>query len=178
MSVTPRSRNDQRTTLVLQLKELRSWYRSRADHADRLDLSIIERATGDWVGEVVLNDLNAPNRSCGFRILLAARHHFGRGFGTEVTRLVLGHAFDTVGLNRVELEVYEFNPRARHVYEKVGFVHEGTKRQALFWQGQWVDADLMAMLASDWRRVPSDKGGLVGSPVAAREPKPTRRGDY
>jgi len=36
------------------------------------------------------------------------------------------------------------------VYEKGGFVHEGTKREALRWGGEWIDADLMAMLASDW----------------------------
>ncbi|MHB1510888.1 MAG: GNAT family N-acetyltransferase [Acidimicrobiales bacterium] len=130
---------------------LRAWYGSRAEHADRLDLSIIERSTGTWLGEVVLNDLDEFNRSCGFRIALAARANFGRGFGSEATRLVLGHAFDTVGLHRVELEVYRFNPRARQVYEKVGFVHEGTKRQALCWGGEWIDADLMAMLASEWR---------------------------
>ncbi|HZZ97488.1 MAG TPA: GNAT family protein [Jatrophihabitantaceae bacterium] len=138
------------THRTFDLSELRSWYRTRADHDDRLDLAIIERATGEWVGEVVLNDLDVANRSCGFRILIATPDRFGRGFGTEATRLVLGHAFDTVGLNRVELEVYDFNPRARHVYEKVGFVHEGTKRQALWWDGQWIDAHMMAMLAGEW----------------------------
>jgi RimJ/RimL family protein N-acetyltransferase len=55
------------------------------------------------------------------------------------------------GVNRVELEVYDLNPRARHVYGKVGFVHEGTKRQALLWDGEWVDAHIMAILASDRR---------------------------
>lgn len=135
---------------VFEFGELREWYRTRADHSDRLDLSIVERATGDWVGEVVLNGLDHTNRSCGFRILLATAAHCDRGYGTEATKLVLRHAFDDVGLNRVDLEVYDFNPRARHVYEKVGFVHEGTKRQALYWQGQWVDAHLMAILADDW----------------------------
>ena len=134
--------------------EVRDWYRTRADHDDRLDLAIVERATGDWIGEVVLNDLDAHNRSCGFRIMLAAPSQFGRGFGTEATQLILGHAFGTVGLHRVDLEVYEFNPRARHVYEKVGFVHEGTKRQALLWDGRWIDAAVMAMLADEWRSVP------------------------
>jgi RimJ/RimL family protein N-acetyltransferase len=55
-----------------------------------------------------------------------------------------------VGLHRVELQVYDFNPRARHVYGKLGFAHEGTMRDALRWDGQWVDCHLMAMLASDW----------------------------
>ncbi|WP_245603439.1 GNAT family N-acetyltransferase [Salinispora cortesiana] len=36
------------------------------------------------------------------------------------------------------------------LYEQVGFVHDGTKRQALHWQGDWVDAHLMALLAEDW----------------------------
>jgi RimJ/RimL family protein N-acetyltransferase len=128
-----------------------NWYATRAEHDDRLDLAVVERASGAYVGEVVLNELDADNRACGFRICLIGPRAFGRGFGSEATRLVLAHAFDTVGINRVELEVYDFNPRARHVYEKVGFVHEGTKRQALLWDGAWIDAHLMAMLASDWR---------------------------
>jgi RimJ/RimL family protein N-acetyltransferase len=127
-----------------------NWYATRAEHDDRLDLAVIERESGGYVGEVVLNELDRDNRSCGFRISLVGPRAFGRGYGTQATQLILAHAFDTVGVNRIELEVYDFNPRARHVYEKVGFVHEGTKRQALRWDGAWVDAHLMAMLASDW----------------------------
>jgi RimJ/RimL family protein N-acetyltransferase len=130
--------------------ELEQWYISRAEHDDRLDLAIIERATGQWAGEVVLSDLDPVNQSCSFRILLARPSLFGRGLGTEAARLILGHAFDTVDLHRIELEVYAFNPRARHVYEKLGFVHEGTRRQALRWNGEWVDAHVMAILAPEW----------------------------
>jgi RimJ/RimL family protein N-acetyltransferase len=129
-----------------------NWYATRAEHDDRLDLAVIDRASGDYVGEVVLNELDTDNCSCGFRISLVGPRAFGRGLGTEATRLVVAHAFETVGVNRIELEVYDFNPRARHVYEKVGFVHEGTKRQALRWDGAWVDAHLMALLASDWQQ--------------------------
>jgi RimJ/RimL family protein N-acetyltransferase len=53
----------------------------------------------------------------------------------------------------VSLEVYAFNPRARHVYQTVGFVHEGTKRHALRWQGAWIDAHLMALLTDEWAMV-------------------------
>ncbi len=127
------------------------WYATRANEHDRIDLSIIERSTGLWAGEVVLNHLDTHNLSCGFRILLARPSFYGKGLGTEATRLVLGYAFETVGVNRIELEVYDFNPRARHVYEKVGFRVEGTKRQALRWDGEWVDAHLMSILASEWQ---------------------------
>jgi RimJ/RimL family protein N-acetyltransferase len=134
------------------LERAEQWYSSRAAEDDRLDLAVVEQATGEYVGEVVLNELHADNRSCSFRIALVGPRAFGRGYGTEATRLILAHAFETVGVHRVELEVFAFNPRARHVYEQVGFVHEGTKRQALHWQGAWVDAQILAVLADDWSR--------------------------
>lgn len=124
---------------------LRAW----AQRDDRIDLAVIEHATGAHAGEAVLNNLDPANGSCNFRIALTSRFT-GRGLGADATALLLGHAFDTVGVHRVELEVYAFNPRARHVYERAGFVYEGTKRHALHWDGDWIDAHVMAMLADDW----------------------------
>jgi RimJ/RimL family protein N-acetyltransferase len=136
-------------------EHVRRFLAAQTGHADRVDLVVIERATNAYAGEVVLDDLDTDNLSCNFRIALTGRFT-DRGLGTEATRLVLAHAFDTAGLHRVELEVYAFNPRARHVYEKVGFVHEGTRRHALRWRGAWVDAHIMAILADEWaaHRVP------------------------
>ena len=129
--------------------QARQWYSTRTDHDDRLDLAIVDRATGGYVGEVVLNELDPHNRSCGLRIGIGPRGR-DRGLGTEAVRLIVRYAFESVLLHRIELEVYAFNPRARHVYERVGFVHEGTRRDALRWDGEWVDAHVMALLASDW----------------------------
>lgn len=133
-------------------EDLEQWYATRAQHDDRLDLAIVDRATDAYVGEAVLNELDVPNRSCSFRIALVGPTVFGRGFGGEATRLLLDHAFATVGLHRVSLEVFATNPRARHVYEKVGFRHEGTLRQALLLEGEWIDVHVMAVLAPEWAR--------------------------
>lgn len=153
----PEGRRLTGTHATFTADRLRDWYATRGDQTDRLDLAVVDRATGAYAGEVVLNDLDEDNLACGFRISLgpAAR---GRGLGTEATRLAVGHAFGTVGLHRVELEVYAFNPRAQAVYEKVGFVREGVRRDALRWDGEWVDAVTMAMLAPDWLdRVPLEE---------------------
>jgi RimJ/RimL family protein N-acetyltransferase len=99
---------------------------------------------------VVLTGLAPDNLSCAFRIVLSQESAYGCGLGTEASRLILAYAFETVGLHRVSLEVFDFNPRARHVYEKIGFVYEGTQRDALRWDGQWIDAHVMAILAPDW----------------------------
>ncbi|MEU2548104.1 GNAT family protein [Streptomyces roseolus] len=130
---------------------LRAWYGSRGAADDRLDLAVVERATGRVVGEAVLNEWDPGNESCAFRILLAPAAS-GRGLGTEATRLIVGHAFGALGLYRVRLEVYAFNPRARRAYEKAGFTAEGVLRGALLWEGERVDATVMSVLAPEWAR--------------------------
>ncbi|MEU5214948.1 GNAT family protein [Streptomyces sp. NPDC020807] len=128
---------------------LRKWYGSRNDRADRLDLAVVERATGRVVGEAVLNEWDADNESCSFRIMLVPEVT-GRGLGTEATRLVVGYGFEALGLHRISLEVYAFNPRARRAYEKAGFTTEGVLRGALLWEGERVDATVMSVLAPEW----------------------------
>ncbi|MEY9947471.1 RimJ/RimL family protein N-acetyltransferase [Kitasatospora sp. GAS1066B] len=96
-------------------QRLRTIYAARADATDRLDLAVVDRATGELVGEVVLNQWDAHNRSCVFRTLLGPAGR-GRGLGTEATRLIVGHGFEQLGLHRISLFVYAFNPRARRVY--------------------------------------------------------------
>ena len=45
------------------------------------------------------------------------------------------------------LEVYDFNPSARRVCEQAGFQVEGVLRDALRWDGEWVDATTMSIVA-------------------------------
>ncbi len=59
-------------------------------------------------------------------------------------------AFEQLGLNRVELEVYAFNPRAVRTYEKAGFRRDGVRRQALYRDGKFHDIYLMGILREDW----------------------------
>ncbi|WP_327089986.1 GNAT family N-acetyltransferase [Nonomuraea sp. NBC_01738] len=124
------------------------WYATRGELAERLDLAIL--AGSEYVGEVVLNHLDAPNRACNLRIALIGSRVFGRGYGTEAIELLLRHAFTTTPLHRISLDVFTFNPRAIRVYEKVGFVQEGVNRDALFWEGEWHDSIPMAVLRPEW----------------------------
>ncbi|GAA1127092.1 GNAT family protein [Citricoccus alkalitolerans] len=134
------------------------WSRAK----DRIVWVIEETATGRIVGESVLNDLDEDNLSCGFRIWISGARD--RGLGSEAVELTLRHAFEDQGLHRVSLEVYAFNPRARHVYEKAGFRLEGTLREALLFDGEWVDAHVMGILDEQWR---SRQGGVPTDPLPA-----------
>jgi len=117
---------------------------------DRADWAIIDIESGDYLGEIVLNELDADNASMNFRIALLPGLP-GRGYGTEATTVVLDFAFGRLGLHRVFLDVYSFNPRALRSYEKAGFVTEGRQRHTLNWDGEWADSILMGILSSDPR---------------------------
>jgi RimJ/RimL family protein N-acetyltransferase len=136
----------------LTLEQVRAWYAGLAEHPDRVDYGIVVAATGELIGEAVLNRIDPEHHSANFRILLDAERHAGRGYGTEASLLLVEHGFLALGLNRIELGVYAFNARARRVYEKVGFMVEGVRREALWWDGRPHDEILMAMLRSDFNR--------------------------
>ncbi len=132
-----------------EAKRFRDWYASRNDQPDRLDLAVIDRAHGGCAGEAVLNEWEPGNHSCSFRIALGPAGR-GRGLGTEATRLIVGYGFERLGMHRISLEVYSFNPRARRVYEKAGFRAEGVLRESLRYGGDWIDATVMSILGSEW----------------------------
>ena len=126
------------------------WYATRNDTVDRLDLAVIDQVTGRLVGEIVLNERRVDREgrlTCNLRILLGADGR-DRGLGTEAVALLTAYGFDVLALQRITLEVFAFNPRARRVYEKVGFVHETTEVGALTFDGQSIDAHLMAITRS------------------------------
>lgn len=129
----------------------REWYASRAQVDGRLDLAVVDRASDTVVGEVVLNEFDPSSNSANFRTLMGPEGR-GRGLGTEAARLILGHGFEVIGLHRIGLDVFAFNPRARHVYATVGFVVEGVKRDAFAFDGEYVDEIWMSILTDEWRQ--------------------------
>lgn len=135
-------------------RRLRSLYGARATAPDRLDLAVTDPATGEVLGEVVLNEWDPGARSCSFRTLLGPRGR-DRGLGTEATRLIVGYGFHHLGLHRIQLAAYGHNHRALRVYEKVGFVVEGVRREVRLRDGQWVDEVIMGILDRDWAALDS-----------------------
>ena len=129
---------------------LRDWYATRGDQPDRLDLAIADAATGLLVGEVVLNEVDLEALTCNLRVLVGPQGR-DRGLGTEAVELATAYGIEVLGLRRVTLEVFEFNPRARRVYEKVGYVVTGVQPGALVFDGVAVAAVEMAVDAATWR---------------------------
>lgn len=90
--------------------------------------------------------------SLGMGVLPAWR---GRGLGRRLLEACIASSWAR-GLTRIELEVRVDNAPAIRLYERVGFGHEGIKRQAIRVDGVHVDTHAMSLLA------PGPAGGAGG----------------
>lgn len=60
----------------------------------------------------------------------------GRGFGAEVTEVVVRYAFGSLGLRRLHLAVLEFNERAIRCYQRCGFREVGRASEVVVIDGE------------------------------------------
>src|SRR5215207_1194559 len=102
------------------------------------------------VGEVVINQIDHVNNNANIRIAIFSPQDYGGGYGSEAMRLMVDYGFRTLKLHRIELDVFTFNPRAVHVYEKIGFKREGLLREVMFYDGEYHDAIIMSILEREW----------------------------
>jgi RimJ/RimL family protein N-acetyltransferase len=71
------------------------------------------------------------------------------GVASEAVRLACRHALVDRGMHRVQAEVYGDNVAAQRLFERVGFVHEGTRRSAYWRRERWLDGVLYGLLAEE-----------------------------
>ena len=131
-------------------EEIERFFVARALGAEALSLAVHVRETDRLIGTCALSQLDSDNGSALYHITIGEKDTWGRGYGTEATRLMLDHAFGTLNLHRIGLTVFEFNERAIRSYRSCGFVVEGRAREAIWRDGRWWDELSMSVLHSDW----------------------------
>lgn len=110
---------------------------------------VIERLSDrEPVGGCSLFEINGGARTATLGIWLG-KPFWDEGLGTDAVRTLCRFGFRHMNLQRIELDVFETNPRALRAYEKVGFTLEGTRRRSEFVQGRHVGSHIMGLLVED-----------------------------
>jgi RimJ/RimL family protein N-acetyltransferase len=138
------------TTQTFTRQQVDEWCASRATAEGRYDFAVTANGDDSFRGEIVLNEVDEVVRSANLRLSMGPTYR-GRGYGTEGIQLILGFAFDGIGLHRVELDVLSINARAKSLYENLGFRVEGRKRDAYRDGEGFCDAIIMAILEDEYR---------------------------
>jgi RimJ/RimL family protein N-acetyltransferase len=77
-------------------------------------------------------------------------NYLNRGLGTLALGEWRDYLFSNSMAHKLELHTWSFNPRMIRVAEKLGFRHEGTERELIEWQGEWLDRLRFGLLRSEW----------------------------
>ncbi|HLZ58952.1 MAG TPA: GNAT family protein, partial [Ktedonosporobacter sp.] len=128
--------------------------------------TIYDRATLRPIGRTELTDISHRDRSASFGIEIGEADYRGRGYGTEVARLMLDYAFTALGLHNVDLQTWEYNLAGQRAYARAGFCEIGRRRQAKFMNGKLWDIVYMDCLASEF------VSPVLGRILVPDEPRP------
>jgi RimJ/RimL family protein N-acetyltransferase len=145
--------------------EIERFFAARVVGTDSLALAVHVRGSDRLIGTCAFSQLDGENGSALYHITIGEKDAWGQGYGTDATRLMLKHAFETLGLHRIALAVFEFNERAIRSYRSCGFRIEGRAREAIWRDGRWWDEITMSILEPEWRR--SVYGEAAGPPEPA-----------
>ena len=110
------------------------------------DHMLVAEVGGKVVGNIELSRRKGRLAHVGHLGMAVHDDYQDMGIGTALMAAALDLADNWLNLKRVELAVYTDNDRAVHLYEKFGFVIEGTLRALAFREGEYVDAYQMARL--------------------------------
>ncbi|GKU77401.1 GNAT family N-acetyltransferase [Paenibacillus sp. L3-i20] len=102
------------------------------------------------IGFVALFAIEWNNQAGRLAIGIGDPTDQGKGYGTDALRMVLRYAFHELNLNRVGLDVIEYNEAAVGAYKKVGFKEEGRMRAAVLREGKAYSRIIMGILKEEW----------------------------
>lgn len=119
-------------------------YKAERRQKTGLTFFIFEKNTRKLAGGISLSNIRrGASQSAQIGYWMGVRHA-GQGLMTEAVNLVVGHAFDTLLLHRIEAACIPGNTRSSRVLEKAGFHREGLLRSYLRINGEWKDHNLYA----------------------------------
>ncbi len=116
-----------------------------------------------FAGMVGFHGFDAANRVTSLGYWLG-QAFCGRGLMTAAARAAVRYAFEQRRMNRVVVRCATGNTSSRRVPERLGFVHEGTHREAEWLYDHFVDLEVYAMLRREWAgdRAQGVDGGTAG----------------
>lgn len=130
--------------------EIARWLDSAARSNTEFTFGVRLLDSDDLIGWAQLDGIIWTHGTSALGIGVGNRSFWDRGYGTEALALLLDFAFDELNLHRVFLTVFSYNPRAIHLYEKLGFQREGLYREHLQRDGQRFDMLLYGILRREW----------------------------
>ncbi len=121
------------------------------ENADERVFHIVEKSTNKLIGATGIHKIDNINRKATLGIFIGEEEARGKGYGTEIIKLLLDFGFNFLNLNNIDLSVISFNERAIKCYLNAGFKEYGRRRKAIFLDGEYYDVIYMDILKEEFK---------------------------
>ena len=138
---------------VEDMKELVNLLNQMLARKDRFFYAILDRETGKSLGTFSLMRIDQNNRVIEVGTVIFSPELRGTRIGTEAQYLLARYVFEELNYRRYEWKCDALNLPSRRAAERLGFVYEGTFRQAVIYKGRTRDTDWLSMIDKDWPQV-------------------------
>ena len=123
-----------------------------------IPFATIDRASNKVVGSTRFMSIDVPNKRLEIGATWIAKPWQRTSINTEAKYLMMRHAFETLGCNRVEWKTDALNTQSRNAILRLGAKQEGIFRHhVVTWTGRLRDSVYFSVIAPEW---PEVKKGL------------------
>jgi RimJ/RimL family protein N-acetyltransferase len=128
---------------------LKKYVEDRINNKNVAFAAIIFKETNEHIGNIKFDYHDEKANLSELGLLIGNKNYWGKGIGYEACKLMLEFGFDVLNLRKIYLAVYENNLTAKKLYEKLGFILEGTLRKHVMVDGKLYDKYLMGIFKEE-----------------------------
>jgi RimJ/RimL family protein N-acetyltransferase len=127
---------------------------NRPEDAGHIDYAIHRRTDEMIIGCGMIAHIDLYNHRCDLGISMGYdKGNWGKGYGREALQAIISYCFIELNVNRIGVEIYEFNTRSINLFQRLGFHREGMKKQFIFKDGMFKDELLFSLLKENWKGI-------------------------
>lgn len=138
----------------LNLENQNRWFESVSNSSNDFMFGIVELGSNELIGACGLLYINWIIRSADFSFYVGKNDIYvgdADGLAAEAAALLIDHGFKTLDLNKIWMELYEFDSKKlRFFTEEFKFQIDGTLRQNCFYEGKFHDSKILSLLSREW----------------------------
>jgi RimJ/RimL family protein N-acetyltransferase len=123
----------------------------RDEEPSSFQFTIVHNESNKPIGRIYLSKYDLHEDSIDItRIYIGEDEYLRKGYGREAILLLLEYFYCTLKLERVTIDFFEENIRARTLYQSIGFKSEGVMRHISKKNNQYINLHLMSMLSDEY----------------------------
>jgi len=140
-------------------KRLQDYLIEQLNNKDVLFFAIVEKKTGKHIGNVKLGPIDWVNSVVEYGRMIGEKSARGRGYGTEVSILVIKYCFEVLNLHKVFATPSAENLPSIDSNKKAGLKTEAILKEHKYKEGRYTDVCVMAITKKEYFKSWKDSSG-------------------